>query len=144
MNDALVSEATYWHGSLSLALLTSIVHYTARASTKHWCQVQWQQHVLCLWNLLETLVCYMYLFLTFLSLFHLSEWHPSLWRRQGGPGNAKTTWVGIFWLRLLNPPPYHLPNKVCSRPKRICFFHTYFEKISSCGPGGPWTFSSFQ
>ena len=34
----------------------------------------------------------MYLFLTFLSLFHLSEWHPSLWRRLGGPGNAKTTW----------------------------------------------------
>ena len=57
---------------------------------------------------------------------------------QGGPKNLKTTRGRFFSLRpLLPPPPSCLPNKVCFRPKMVCFSHLSFEEISGCTPGGP-------
>ena len=56
---------------------------------------------------------------------------------QGGPKNLKTTRGRFFSLRPLLPSPSYLPNKVCFRPKMVCFSHPSFEEISGCAPGGP-------
>jgi len=61
------------------------------------------------------------------------------WVLQGGPKNLKTTRGQFFWLRLLVPPPYCLPNRVCFRPKKACFFQPSFEEISHW-----WAMNLFQ
>ena len=59
------------------------------------------------------------------------------WEVARGPQECKNNTGWVFLVKALRTTPSHLPNKVC-------FFHTSFEEISSCGPGGPWIFSIFQ
>ena len=76
MSNAPVCEATNWGGSQSLALFTSIIHSAARPSmsdavtTAYPVPLKFGQYT-CI-----------YLSLCSLTLFHLSEWHPGLWRRE--------------------------------------------------------------
>jgi hypothetical protein len=58
---------------------------------------------------------------------------------QGALGLQKQHRVDFFGQASHNPPPFpcHLPNKVCFHPKRVCFFHPFFEEISGCAPAEP-------